>query len=101
MDSRQSSEPLARTLADWRVTPRRTPQFRALVQARLAGEPAGLAWSDYARRHRAGVVGALALALTCGAFGGQGIARTRAAAQKAQLATAYVQALDARAMSAR
>ncbi len=103
MDAPNPTDPLSRALADWRVAPRRTAEFRALVQARLAGGGATgeLSWTAYARRHIAGVAGALALALALGAFGGQEIARARAAAQSARLATAYVQGLDARAMTMR
>jgi len=101
MSSFPPSHPLSRALADWRVAPRRNPQFRALVQARLAGAGGELPWSAYARRHLAGVAGALAIALVVGALGGQEIARARAAAQSARLATTYVQGLDARAMAQR
>lgn len=101
MSSIPPSDPLSRTLADWRVTPPRNPQFRARVQARLAGFGAELPWSAYARRHLAGVTGALAIALVLGALGGQEIARARAAAHRAQLATVYVQGLDARVMTLR
>ncbi len=101
MDERNPTDPLSRALAGWRVAPQRNPQFRARVQARLAVGDAELPWSTYARRHLAGVAGALAIALVLGALGGQEIAQARAAAQSARLATTYVQGLDARAMAQR
>lgn len=102
MEPPNPPDSLSRALAGWRVAPRRNPRFRALVQARLhGGEAAELPWTAYARRHFAGVAGALALALALGAIGGQEIARARAAAQSARLATVYVQGLDARVMTLR
>ncbi len=101
MSSLPPSDPLVRALADWRVAPSRNPQFRVLVQARLAGAGAELPWGAYARRLLAGVAGALAIALVLGALGGQEIARARAAVHRAQLATVYVQGLDARVMTMR
>jgi hypothetical protein len=93
-------DPLSRVLADWRVTPRRNPQFRREVRARLA--PGGTAvdgsWISYARAHVATVTALLALAVVVGAIGGHERARARLEAESGQIATAYVQSLDARAM---
>ncbi len=98
MNAPQSNDSLSRVLKDWRVAPTRAPQFRADVWARIGAEPAALPWSTYARRHLGAVAGALALAVTVGALGGHERAQARAAAESAQLAAAYVQGLDARAM---
>ena len=46
-----------------------------------------------------GLGGALALALVVGALSGRERARSRVAAESAQLAAAYVQGLDARSMT--
>lgn len=99
MHSPESNDSLSRTLQDWRVAPARDPQFRPKVWARIAGGSAALPWSHYARQHAAAVGGALALALVVGAVTGLESARSRAAADRAQLAAAYVQAYDARAMA--
>jgi hypothetical protein len=97
MDSSHPPDSLASTLAAWRVTPPRDPRFRAAVHARLG--QASLPWTVYARRHVAVVGGALALALVVGALIGRESARSRVAAESAQLAAAYVQGLDARSMT--
>lgn len=98
MKAPHSSDSLSRVLKDWRVVPPRSPQFRADVWARIGAEPAALPWGTYARRHLGAVAGALALAVAVGALGGHERAQARAAAESAQLAAAYVQGLDARAM---
>lgn len=98
MDSPHPPDPLAPTLAAWRVSPTRDPRFRSVVHARLG--TASLPWTAYARRHVAVVGGALAVALVVGALSGRESARSRVAAESAQLAAAYVQGLDARAMTA-
>jgi hypothetical protein len=93
-------DPLSRVLADWRVTPRRNPQFRSEVWARLAsrGPAADDSWIGYARAHAATVTALLALAVVIGAIGGHERARARLEAESGQIATAYVQSLDARTM---
>jgi hypothetical protein len=98
MDSSEPPDSLSRTLRAWRVDPPRQPQFRAEVWQRLRGRPAAGSWFVYARQHATAVTGALTLALLAGAFLGREQARAHAAAERDQLATAYVQALDARAM---
>jgi hypothetical protein len=98
MNAPESSDPLRRTLAAWRVQPPADPNFRAEVWRRIgAGEAAGpLPWASYARRHLPGVTAALLVAVAAGAVGGQERARARAAADSARLAAAYVDGLDAR-----
>ena len=91
-------EPLHDALASWRIVPRRDPQFRALVAARLGRARRSLAWPAFARAHALLVAGTLALAVLIGAVTGREQARTHVAAESGQLATAYVQALDARNM---
>lgn len=98
MKAPHSPDPLSRVLKDWRVAPPRTPQFRAEVWSRIGTRPEGVSWGAYARRHFGAVAGALALAVAVGALGGRDRAQARAAAESAQLAAAYVQGLDARAM---
>jgi outer membrane lipoprotein SlyB len=91
---------LSRTLAAWRVGPRRDPQFRAAVHARIAGG-AGTSWAAFARAHAPLVAGALAVAMVLGALTGREQARARVAADNGRIASAYVQSLDARAMAMR
>ena len=98
MNSTRSPDPLARTLASWRVVAPRHPHFRTAVWARLGAEAAAQPWAAYARRHAAALGGALALALVAGAVTGRELARARVAAESAQLAAVYVQGLDARSM---
>lgn len=89
---------LGNLLSAWRMRPRRDPQFRAQVQARIAAARTGDSWAGYLRGHAAPVAGALALAVLLGALGGRTQARARVAADSDRLATSYVQALDARSM---
>lgn len=99
MESPKRNEELARTLAAWRLAPRRNPEFRAAVRARIDALPAATSWRGYARVHAAALAGALAVALVAGALAGREQARSRVAADRAEIAQAYVQALDARAMT--
>jgi hypothetical protein len=99
MNPSEPSDSLARTLAAWRVAPPRDPHFRPAVRARLDAAADALSWGDYARRHAGAVTGALALAIVAGAFSGHERARARTEADSARLAAAYVQSLDARAMT--
>jgi hypothetical protein len=98
MNSPESPDPLSQTLAAWRIRAPRDPGFRAIVRARLSGQAGALPWSVYARQHAAAIGATLALAILVGAAGGYGRARSRIAAESAQLAATYVQALDARTM---
>ena len=96
MNASEPDDPLPRTLADWRVTPRRNPQFRTAVWAHLEATRRAPSWTSYARAHAALVAGAFAVALVLGAVGGRD--RARAEAESDRLASSYVQAMDARAM---
>jgi hypothetical protein len=91
-------EPLSDALASWRIAPRREPQFRALVAARIGSARRAAGWPAFARAHAMLVAGTLALAVIIGALTGREQARTHVAADSGQLATSYVQALDARNM---
>jgi hypothetical protein len=101
MDSPRSPDSLSRLLASWRVNAPRDPRFRTAVRERLLARAANPSWIGYARRHAAGVGTALVLAVVAGAMTGHERARARVAADSARLAAAYVEGLDARAMSGR
>jgi hypothetical protein len=55
-----------------------------------------LPWGDFLRQHAAWVGGALAVAIISGAVFGHGRARSQVVAERARLAAAYVEGLDAR-----
>ena len=99
MNSPESNDFLSRALADWRVAPRRNPQFRAAVWARIGAARAAVSWPGYARAHAAVLAGALVLAIVAGGWVGTERAQARVAAERAEIVTAYVQSLDARAMT--
>lgn len=99
MPSPDSDASLSRSLADWRLEPRRDPGFRAAVRDRLAA-PGGLGWGAYLRQHTGPVAAACALALLAGGWLGHTQARARVAADRELLAETYVRALDARALTA-
>ena len=99
MNTPPEDNSFSRLLGAWRVSPRRDPQFRPGVWARIAAARAALPWPAYLRLHAAALAGALAVALVAGAWIGREQARARVAADRDTIARAYVQALDARAMS--
>ena len=91
-------DPLDPLLATWQVHPPRTPEFRRQVWARIQAVGTPATWPGYVRLHAGVIVGALAVAVMLGALGGRSQARARVAAESEQLASAYVQGLDARSM---
>ena len=101
MDPSRSPDPLSRTLAAWRVSAPRNPQFRTAVWERIASRAQPLPWANYLRQHGAAVSGALVLAIAVGALSGRGWARAQAQADSARLAAIYVGGLDARTLPAR
>lgn len=101
MNSLPRDDALSTTLADWRVNPPRDPAFRSAVWSRITAGSRGSTWSGYAQAHLPILAGALALALLIGGWAGREQARLAVEADRAELAAAYVQTLDARAMWAR
>jgi len=98
MNSPLQPDSISRALADWRVAPRRNPQFRAEVWARIAAARRAPSWSGYLRAHGALVAGALVVAVVLGAWRGREEARERDAMARAALVADYVHGLDARWM---
>jgi len=90
---------LSRELADWRVRPPRDPNFRASVWGRINRKQLVPAFSVYLRAHASLIAGALAVAVVLGGLVGRTQARERVSHDRAELARAYVQALDARSMA--
>lgn len=100
MKSPQEDERRMPELQEWRVTPPRNPRFRTEVWARIGAWRREASWSGYVRRHAAGLAGALTVALLLGGWIGRTEARARVEAERTAIATQYVRALDARAMTA-
>lgn len=98
MDSPDRQRSLSRVLGDWHVAPTRNPRFRAAVRSRLGAARQAAPWTGYVRLHAPAVAGALVVALVAGAWFGRIEARARVAADRDQIARAYVQSLDARTM---
>lgn len=98
MKMNPEDENLARVLAEWRVAPARTADFRAAVWARVARARGDAAWGGYVRARAAACAALLAVALVVGAWTGRERARARVELERAELAASYVQALDARTM---
>ncbi len=98
MNAPEPEDSLSRTLAGWRVTPRRNPQFRAGVWQRIAAARREPSWAGYARAHGAVVATALTVAVALGAWTGRERARDRDAAARSALVAEYVHSLDARWM---
>jgi Lon protease-like protein len=99
MKSPETNDVLSRALTAWRVAPPRNPRFRAAVWARLEAARMAVTWPGYARAHAAVLAGALALAVVAGGWVGTERAQARVAAERAEIVSAYVQSLDARAMT--
>jgi hypothetical protein len=93
-----SRDPLEQLLPEWRVEPRRDPRFRAQVWQRIGAARDVTSWPVYLRLHATAVAGVLALAVAVGAIGGWSRARARVEADSSQIASSYVQTLDARNM---
>lgn len=98
MKSLEADKRLSQALADWRVDPTRDSGFRTAVWARIAAVQRAASWSSYARAHALRLAGAMAVALVLGGWVGREQARSRVEADRAEIARAYVQALDARTM---
>ena len=92
------NETLSSALAGWRVAPRRNPQFRTAVWARIEATRLAPTWTGYLRAHGALVASALALAVVLGAWRGREQAREREAQARVALIADYVHGLDARWM---
>ena len=98
MKSQEQDQRLSGRLAEWQVAPKRDASFRTAVWSRIESARHAASWTGYARAHAAGLAGAMAVALIFGGWVGREQARSRVAADRAEIARAYVQALDARAM---
>jgi len=98
MPSNDSNDPLSADLANWRLTPRRNPQFRAIVASRIEAASAPSTWSKFARAHAPVVSAVLLGSLVVGAVGGLSEARHRSRADEQAIAANYVHSLDARWM---
>ncbi len=80
------------------MAPRRNPRFRTAVWTRIGSAARPASWPGFVRAHAAVLAGALALALVAGALVGREEAQARVAAERAAIADAYVQSLDARTL---
>lgn len=98
MNSPEPSDTFARLLQAWRLQTPRNPDFRAAVWRRVEQARQPLSWPRYVRAHGATVGAAFAVAIAVGALTGREQARARVAAERNELATSYVKALDARSM---
>jgi hypothetical protein len=98
MNLPETRDPLSPALGTWRLAPRRNPQFRTDVWARIETARKGSSWATYARSHAALVAGVLAVAVVAGALTGREQARTRVALERDRLADSYVESMDARLM---
>lgn len=99
MNSSESDKSLSRVLAGWRLQPRRDPQFRPSVQARImTGTGTDRDNAGLFRLQSIWLAGALAVAVMVGAWGGREEARRRTELDRTAMAAAYVRGLDARQM---
>lgn len=96
--SPESPDPLSSQLREWRLQPRRAPEFRGAVRARLGAEAGAASRAGFWRSNGRLVAGAVLVAILGGALAGREQARVQVAAANRELARVYVQAHDARTM---
>lgn len=101
MNSREPERFLPEAMADWRIKPQPDPNFRATVWARISARRQAPSFGHYVRAHGSLVASAFAVALLIGGWVGREQARTRLSHDRAEIVSAYVQALDARTMPMR
>ncbi len=95
MPSSQTPEPLSRTLAEWRVTPPRNPQFRTGVWARISGGPRET-WAGYLRTHLVSWSVAAMVAFGAASWAGRAVAQTRLDGERDAMIVSYLVELDPR-----
>lgn len=95
----ESPEALRREFGQWRVSHPRDPGFRDEVWRRIRSG-SGEGWLAYFQANPASIGAAALLVVLLGALGGTGFARMQSQADRDAVASAYVQALDARWMAA-
>lgn len=99
MNAPDPHDSLSRTLAEWRVRPPRSPEFRSNVWTRIAALRGGVSWGGFVRAHAPMVAAACAFAVVAGGWVGREQARSEVNEDRAYIVEAYVRALDARTMT--
>jgi hypothetical protein len=89
---------LARTLADWRVTPQADPHFRPTVWQRIQARTRET-WGTYLRAHFVGWTVAASLAVATAAWTGHAAAQSRLEQSREKMVVSYLGELDPRVMA--
>lgn len=92
------SEPLSRTLSEWRVTPKADPNFRPAVWQRIQAKTQQT-WTSYVRTHLVGWSVAAALAMGVAGWTGHSVARAQLDAGREKMVVSYLVELDPRVMA--
>lgn len=92
------NDPLARTLAAWRVRPKPDPDFRPAVWQRIK-QRTQETWAAYIRAHLVGwsVVGVLGIAVA--GWTGHSVAQAKLDAGREQMVVSYLGELDPRVLA--
>lgn len=95
MSSRESPDPLSRTLADWQVAPARNPHFRPAVWQRIR-EKTRATWAAYVRAHLAAWSIAALVAVSAAGWAGASAGRAKLSADREATVVSYLVELDPR-----
>ena len=98
MNTSDPNDPLSRTLAAWRVTSPRDPNFRPAVWQRI-NQGARETWAAYVRAHRVGWTVAAGLAVVAAGWTGRTVARAQLAADRERMVVSYLGAIDPRVIA--
>jgi len=86
--------PFSAALTDWKVSPRRDPQFRDQVWRRISERQRNPAWTSYLRAHATTAASLALVATLAGAWTGYAQARAQAEQHREKMVTAYVESID-------
>jgi hypothetical protein len=89
---------LSRTLANWRVTPQVSSNFRPAVWERIRVQTLDT-WGSYVRSHLVGWSVGASLAMAVAAWTGHSIAQSRLAQSREKMVVSYLVELDPRVMA--
>ena len=98
MNTPEPNEPLARTLAAWRVNPPMNPNFRPAVW-QMIQQRARETWASYVRAHRLSWSLVALVAVMAAGWTGRSVAQAKLDAEREEMVVSYLGNLDPRVMA--
>lgn len=98
MNASDSDVYFGRALADWRVTPKASPNFRPAVWLRIK-QRSRETWAAYLRAHLAALSVATVAALVVAGWTGYSLARAEIESSREHMVFSYLADLDPRVMA--